>query len=81
MNVLVAQGVRFDSKVMGAMELSDLEDGDLVVEMCITHTLPPALTLNQGLESISEAIEKLKLEPPRSSDGVFRFQVWLSIAF
>ncbi|XP_022149055.1 protein PHYLLO, chloroplastic isoform X2 [Momordica charantia] len=69
------KGVRFDSKVMGAMELSDLEDGDLVVEMCITHTLPPALTLNQGLESISEAIEKLKLEPPRSSDGVFRFQV------
>ncbi|XP_038893380.1 protein PHYLLO, chloroplastic isoform X5 [Benincasa hispida] len=67
--------VRYDSPVMGATELSDLEDVEFLVEMCITHTLPPALTLKQGLESISEAIEKLKLEPPRSSHGVFRFQV------
>lgn len=69
------KGVRYDSPVMGAMELSDLEDVDLLVEMCITHTLPPALTLKQGLESITEAIEKFKLESPRSSQGVFRFQV------
>ncbi|TYK09049.1 protein PHYLLO [Cucumis melo var. makuwa] len=69
------KGVRYDSPVMGAMELSNLEDVDLLVEMCITHTLPPALTLKQGLESITEAIEKFKLESPRSSQGVFRFQV------
>ncbi|XP_022992379.1 protein PHYLLO, chloroplastic isoform X2 [Cucurbita maxima] len=69
------KGVRYDSPVMGATELSELEDVELMVEMCITHTLPPSLTLKQGLESISEAIEKLKLESPRSSDGVFRFQV------
>lgn len=73
--------MRFDSPVLGATELSDLEDVDLVVEMCITRTLPPALTLKQGLESISEAIEKLKLEPPRSSSGVFRFQVWPCLHF
>ncbi|XP_023512020.1 protein PHYLLO, chloroplastic isoform X3 [Cucurbita pepo subsp. pepo] len=69
------KGVRYDSPVMGATELSELEDVELMVEMCITHTLPPALTLKQGLESISEAIDKLKFESPRSSDGVFRFQV------
>lgn len=73
--------MRYDSPVMGATELSELEDVELMVEMCITHTLPPALTLKQGLESISEAIDKLKLESPRSSDGVFRFQVWLCLYF
>lgn len=73
--------MRYDSPVMGAMELSNLEDVDLLVEMCITHTLPPALTLKQGLESITEAIEKFKLESPRSSQGVFRFQVRFCLYF
>lgn len=81
MRFLVTQGVRFDSPVMGAAELSHLEDIDLLVETCITRTLPPALTLKQGLESISEAIEKLKLEPPHSSNGVFRFQVCRCLHF
>ncbi|XVE91706.1 hypothetical protein REPUB_Repub01dG0034000 [Reevesia pubescens] len=68
----MVNGVRFDGPVMDANEL---EDGDLVVETCITSTLPPALTLEHGLQSIKEAVEELKLNPPCSSTGVLRFQV------
>ena len=68
----MVNGVRFDGPVMDANEL---EDGDFVVETCITRTLPPALTLEHGLQSIREAVEELKLNPPCSSSGVLRFQV------
>ncbi|XWS64136.1 hypothetical protein CRYUN_Cryun06bG0160800 [Craigia yunnanensis] len=67
----MVNGVRFDGPVMDANEL---EDGDLVVETCITRTLPPALTLEHGLQSIREAVEELKLNPPCSSSGLLRFQ-------
>lgn len=69
------EGVRFDGPVMDVDEIIECEEGDLVVETCITRTLPPALTLEHGLESISEAVNKLKMDPPSSSSGVLRFQV------
>ncbi|XP_017971653.1 PREDICTED: protein PHYLLO, chloroplastic isoform X2 [Theobroma cacao] len=71
-NLKLVNGVRFDGPIIDANEL---EDGDLVVETCITHTLPPALTLEHGLQSIKEAVDALKLNPPCSSSGVLRFQI------
>lgn len=68
-------GVRFDGTILEIGEVPGMEDGDFVVETCITRTLPPALTLEKGLESITEAVEKLKLNPPGASSGFFRFQV------
>jgi isochorismate synthase/2-succinyl-5-enolpyruvyl-6-hydroxy-3-cyclohexene-1-carboxylate synthase/2-succinyl-6-hydroxy-2,4-cyclohexadiene-1-carboxylate synthase/O-succinylbenzoate synthase len=47
----------------------------LVLETCITRTLPPALTLERGIESIKAAVDDLKSNPPCSLHGVFRFQV------
>ncbi|XP_024956733.2 protein PHYLLO, chloroplastic isoform X5 [Citrus sinensis] len=70
----VVEGLRFDGPVMDVDEIMDCEEGDLVVETSITRTLPPALTLEHGLESISEAVNKLKTDPPSSSSGVLRFQ-------
>lgn len=48
---------------------------DLMVQVCVTRTLPPALTLELGLESLKEAVNELKTNPPQSSSGVLRFQV------
>lgn len=65
-------------------EVSQMEDGDFAMETCLTRTLPPALTLEHGLERIKEAVEKLKLNPPppssssSTSSGFFRFQVLYS---
>lgn len=58
-------------------ELSGTEDGDLAFETCITRTLPSALTLEQGLQRITEAVEKMKMDSPSSASGIFRFQVQL----
>lgn len=52
----------------------DPKDAALLVSTCITRTLSPALTLEQGLDRIQEAVEQLKANPPCSS-GMFRFQV------
>ncbi|MCD7460991.1 hypothetical protein HAX54_044960 [Datura stramonium] len=51
------------------------EDAALLISKCITRTLSPALTLEQGLEKIKEAVEELKAKPPCCSSGMFRFQV------
>lgn len=67
--------MRFDGPVIDIDEVMESEDDDLVVETCITRTLPPALTLEHGLQGIKEAVEKLKLDPPQSISGVLRFQV------
>ncbi|KAJ9163450.1 hypothetical protein P3X46_023117 [Hevea brasiliensis] len=71
----VVEAVRFDGPIMGIMELEDDEDFELVIETCITRTLSPAATLERGLQSIREAVEELKLNPPHSGSGVLRFQV------
>ncbi|TYG79760.1 hypothetical protein ES288_D02G162700v1 [Gossypium darwinii] len=68
----MVNGARFHGSVKDA---TGLEDDDLVVETCITRTLPPALTLEHGLQSIKQAVEELKFNPPCASSGVLRFQV------
>lgn len=69
--------MRFDGPAVEVSEVSEMEDGDLAVETCITRALPPALTLEQGIEKIREAVEDLKLNPPSTSSGFLRFQVSL----
>lgn len=70
------KGVRFDGLGIDIEEGMVGEDDDVVVETCITRTLPPALTLEHGIQSVKEAVEELKLDPPKSACGVLRFQVW-----
>lgn len=74
--VHIAGGVKFD----GTLPLNDdVEDYEVVFEHCVTRTLPPALTLEEGLQKFKDALEILKLSPPSSSTGFLRFQVSLSI--
>ncbi|XP_050132794.1 protein PHYLLO, chloroplastic isoform X2 [Malus sylvestris] len=68
-------GVRFDGPAIEVGQVSEAEDGDLVIETGVRRTLPPALTLQQGLEKIREAVEELKLNPPSTCTGIHRFQV------
>ncbi|CAL5419038.1 unnamed protein product [Camellia sinensis] len=56
-------------------ELLEDEDVELLVETCITRTLPPALTLEHGLQMIKDAVDELKSNPPRFNSGMYRFQV------
>ncbi|KAI7980528.1 hypothetical protein LOK49_Contig138G00010 [Camellia lanceoleosa] len=56
-------------------ELLEDEDVELLVETCITRTLPPALTLKHGLQMIKGAVDELKSNPPRFNSGMYRFQV------
>ncbi|KAL2484725.1 Protein PHYLLO [Abeliophyllum distichum] len=53
----------------------DVKDAALLVSTCITRNLPPALTLDQGLDKIKEAVEELKAKPPSCSSGMYRIQV------
>ncbi|XP_071926454.1 protein PHYLLO, chloroplastic isoform X3 [Coffea arabica] len=53
----------------------DPKDAALLVSTCITRNLAPALTLEQGLDCIQEAVEKLKASPPSCPIGMVRFQV------
>ncbi|CAK7326442.1 unnamed protein product [Dovyalis caffra] len=73
-NFKVVEAVRFDGPVTDLTEFED-EDYELIIETVITHTLPPALTLERGIESIKAAVDDLKSNPPSSPHGVFRFQV------
>lgn len=75
MNLLlqVVNGVKFDGPVVDGT--LGAEDGGLLIETCITRTLPPALTLKCGLDSIKQAVESLKAHPPNSTSGILRFQV------
>ncbi|KAJ6357007.1 hypothetical protein OIU78_004991 [Salix suchowensis] len=65
------EAVRFDCPVTDVTELEG-EDCNLVLETCITRALPPALTLERGIESIKAAVVGLKSNPPCSSHGVFQ---------
>ncbi|XP_020083251.1 protein PHYLLO, chloroplastic isoform X4 [Ananas comosus] len=58
-----------------ADEILDVGDRDLPVDLFLTRTLPPALTLKAGYEKIKNAIEELKTNPPSASSGVLRYQV------
>lgn len=69
-------GVRFD----GPVPLNDdVEESDVVFEHCVTWTLPPALTVEDALLKLKDALQTLKTSPPRSSTGFLRFQVSLPI--
>ncbi|KAJ1442198.1 hypothetical protein SESBI_01013 [Sesbania bispinosa] len=70
--VEVAGGVRFD----GPVPLNDdVEENEVVFEHCVTRTLSPALTLEDGLQKMKDALEMLKAAPPRCSAGFLRIQV------
>ena len=56
----------------------ELEEAAILMSTCITRTLPAALTLEEGLNRIEEAIQFLMAKPPSSSSGMFRFQVLYS---
>ncbi|KAI4357933.1 hypothetical protein L6164_001848 [Bauhinia variegata] len=71
----IVEGVRYDGPAIQIDDISNCEDGDLRFENCITRTLSPALTLEEGLEKINEAVQTLKLDPPCGSSGFLRFQV------
>lgn len=73
--------MRFDAPLEDIDGIKESEDEDIVVETCIVRTLPPALTLEYGLDSIKEAVDKLKLDPPGSTSGVLRFQVRITVPF
>jgi isochorismate synthase/2-succinyl-5-enolpyruvyl-6-hydroxy-3-cyclohexene-1-carboxylate synthase/2-succinyl-6-hydroxy-2,4-cyclohexadiene-1-carboxylate synthase/O-succinylbenzoate synthase len=74
--VHVAGGVRFDA----SLPLNDdVEDYQILFEHCVTRTLPPALTLEDGLQKLKDVLQMLKLAPPSCSTGFLRFQVSLPI--
>ncbi|KAK3004036.1 hypothetical protein RJ639_019334 [Escallonia herrerae] len=56
----------------------EAEDAELLLATCITRTLPPALTLEHGLDKIKEAVEELKLNPLCCTSAMYRFQVAVS---
>ncbi|CAN8236071.1 unnamed protein product [Cochlearia groenlandica] len=75
-NIDVSRGVQFDGPIMSREDLDvKEEEDDVIVQTCLNLTLPPALTLELGLESLKVAVEELKANPPKSSSGVMRFQV------
>lgn len=59
-----------ESKVLEAGEV------ELLMATCISRTLPPALTLEYGLDQIDKAIRHLKSNPPFATTGMYRFQVY-----
>ncbi|OIV93706.1 hypothetical protein TanjilG_16557 [Lupinus angustifolius] len=65
-------GVRFHGPLLLT---TDIDQNEVVFENCVTRNLPPALTLEEGLEKIKEALQLLKASPSPSSTGFLRFQV------
>ncbi|KAK9090962.1 hypothetical protein Sjap_024139 [Stephania japonica] len=63
--------------MLGYEEAESEELDDLPVELCYTRTLPPALTLERGMVQIKEEVDRLKANPPRSSSGIVRIQVFV----
>ncbi|KAM7464415.1 hypothetical protein LguiA_032536 [Lonicera macranthoides] len=68
-NFPVLRDSMIDGPVLEAM------DAELLLATCITRTLPPALTLQHGLDEIKAAVEQLKSNPPFATSGMYRFQV------
>ncbi|KAG0463359.1 hypothetical protein HPP92_019428 [Vanilla planifolia] len=56
-------------------EFVETEVSDLPVELSLTRSLDPALTLGHAVNAMKDTIKKLKLNPPCSRSGVLRFQV------
>ncbi|KAK7384909.1 hypothetical protein VNO78_30612 [Psophocarpus tetragonolobus] len=65
-------GVRFD----GPVPLNgDVSEREVAFEQCVTRTLSPALTVEEALRNLKEALQMLN--SPSSSSGFLRFQVAL----
>ncbi|KAL2234920.1 UNVERIFIED_CONTAM: Protein PHYLLO, chloroplastic [Sesamum indicum] len=60
---------------MGKDKVLEGKNAALLVNTCITRNLPPALSLEQGLDRIKEAVEELKANPPSCSSGMYKFQL------
>ncbi|KAL0380681.1 UNVERIFIED_CONTAM: protein PHYLLO, chloroplastic [Sesamum angustifolium] len=60
---------------MGNDKVLEGKNAALLVNTCITRNLPPALSLEQGLDRIKEAVEELKANPPSCSSGMYKFQL------
>ncbi|XP_054809027.1 protein PHYLLO, chloroplastic isoform X2 [Prosopis cineraria] len=74
-NYEFVEGVKLDGPLIQIDDIVNNEDIDLVFENCITRTLSPALTLEEGLERIKEALQTFRLDRPCCSSGFVRFQV------
>ncbi|KAL4586503.1 hypothetical protein LXL04_011139 [Taraxacum kok-saghyz] len=59
------------------VKLLEAEEAELLLATCVTRTLPPALTLESGLEMIRDSVEELKSKP-RAKAGMYRFQIGVS---
>ncbi|KAF2599247.1 hypothetical protein F2Q68_00008609 [Brassica cretica] len=66
-NIEVAEGVQFDGTIASSSreDVNHENEEDLMVQVCVTRTLPPALTLELGLERLIEAVDQLKANPPK----------------
>ncbi|XP_068641777.1 protein PHYLLO, chloroplastic isoform X3 [Aristolochia californica] len=64
-----------DGRSTASEAFSGLRDSDMPVELCFTHILPPALTLEVAAWKIREEVKKYKSNPPCSRSGILRFQV------
>ncbi|KAK4410396.1 protein PHYLLO, chloroplastic [Sesamum angolense] len=60
---------------MGNDKVLEGKNAALLVNTCITRNLPPALSLEQGLDRIKEAVEELRANPPSCSSGMYKFQL------
>eukprot|EP01018_Ginkgo_biloba_P016846 Gb_24332 [translate_table: standard] len=45
------------------------------LKICQTHTLPPALTLADALQTLKSELRELNSDPPLCDSGILRFQV------
>ncbi|KAG4911386.1 hypothetical protein JHK82_043992 [Glycine max] len=71
-------GVRVGVRLDGPVPLKDdVLEKEVVFEQCVTRTLSPALTLEEGLEKLKEALQILNSPSPSSPTGFLRFQVAL----
>ncbi|KAL7603912.1 hypothetical protein Lser_V15G15247 [Lactuca serriola] len=65
------------SMQVNEVKFMEAEEAELLLATCITRTLPPALTLESGLEKIRDSVEDLKSKP-RAKAGMYRYQIAVS---
>ncbi|XP_056697055.1 protein PHYLLO, chloroplastic isoform X3 [Spinacia oleracea] len=71
---LVTRAIHLNNSVEASEDDESCGD-DLVIEASLTRILPPALTLQHGIESLKDALQEFKLNPPNSASGLIRFEV------
>lgn len=70
--------VGVNSVSCGYEEGVEIENGDMLLEMCVVRDLEPVIRVEDGLEKIRDELEKMKVNPPFSKRGILRFQVFNS---